>query len=185
MKQIPEPLRRYVDETGLLLESAGLPRIAGQILGWLLVCEPEHQSLTDLTEALKISKASASTATRMLMQFGFLERTVLPGDRRDYVRVCNDAWKKFFRSRMETMHRMRRNAERGKRLLDGAPPERTARLDRMHRLFTFLERELGCVIERFEAEDSDQGTPAEDFSPAVSAAADEGTPGLARKGWEP
>ena len=56
------------------------------------VCEPEHQSLTDLTESLGISKATASSMTRFLMQVGFLERTAGPGDRRDYYRVSRKAW---------------------------------------------------------------------------------------------
>src|SRR3954468_14118832 len=110
MSTIPQHLRRYVDETGLLLEAAGLPRIAGQVLGWLMVCEPEHQSLTDLTEALGISKASASTTTRMLMQLGFVERTMWAGDRRDYYRIAEDAWHRFFQTRMAAMHKLQRNA---------------------------------------------------------------------------
>src|SRR5262245_41747530 len=113
MNMIPHTIRRYVDETGLLLEAAGLPRIAGQVLGWMQVCEPEHQSLTDLTAALGISKASASTTTRMLMQVGFLERTVLRSDRRDYYRISQDAWKRFLHTRFELMHKLRRNADHG------------------------------------------------------------------------
>src|SRR5947209_13961974 len=105
MSTIPQHLRRYVDETGLLLEAAGLPRLAGQILGWMQVCEPEHQSLTDLTRALGISKASASLSTRMLTQIGFLERMVLPKDRQDYYRISPDAWSRFFHSRIEAMRK--------------------------------------------------------------------------------
>src|SRR5947209_17161383 len=117
MSTIPQHLRRYVDETGLLLEAAGLPRIAGQVLGWMQVCEPEHQSLADLTEALGISKASASTTTRLLTHLGILEPTIRPGDRRDYYRISHDAWKRFFESRIHTMHLLRRNAEHGLRVL--------------------------------------------------------------------
>jgi len=89
---IPSELRAYVDETGLLMEAGGLPRTAGQILGWMLVCEPEQQSLNNLTEVLGISKATASSITRFLVQVGFLERTVGAADRRDYYRVSRMAW---------------------------------------------------------------------------------------------
>lgn len=147
-------IRRYVDETGLLLEAAGLPRIAGQVLGWMQVCVPEEQSLTDLTEALGISKASASTTTRLLEQVGILERAILPGDRRDYYRISHDAWKRFFQTRVQTMHRLRRNAEHGLRVLEGEPPERRDRLERMHRLYAFLEREMPKLLERFESEEA-------------------------------
>jgi DNA-binding transcriptional regulator GbsR (MarR family) len=151
---IPDALRSYVDETGLLLEAGGLPRTAGQILGWMLVCEPEHQSLTDLTEALGISKASASTTTRFLMQVGFLERTMGPGGRRDYYRVGRMAWSRFMYGRAQLMHNLRQNAEHGLRVLANEPRERRERLQRMHRLYSFLEREMSALLERFEAEES-------------------------------
>src|SRR5215203_5426907 len=98
MMSIPESTRRYVDETGLLLENAGLPRIAGQVLGWLQVCDPETQSLADIATALGVSRASASTSTRLLEQVGLLERTILPGDRRDYYRISRDAWHRFMQT---------------------------------------------------------------------------------------
>jgi DNA-binding transcriptional regulator GbsR (MarR family) len=154
MIQIPDAYRRFVDDTGLLLESAGMPRIAGQILGWLLVCEPEEQSLNDLSEALSISKASASTTTRLLTQFGLIERAVLPGDRRDYYRVADDAWHRFFQTRMATMHKLHGNAERGLQLLADAPPARRARLERMRTLFGFLEREMSKLMRQFEIENT-------------------------------
>jgi DNA-binding transcriptional regulator GbsR (MarR family) len=154
MKTIPPALRQYVDETGLLLEAAGLPRIAGQVLGWMQVCEPEHQSLTDLTDALGISKASASTTTRLLVHVGFLERAVLPNDRRDYYRISQNAWKRFLHTRFELMHQLRRNADHGLRILDKEPPRRRDRLVRMRRLYAFLERELPRLLARFEAQES-------------------------------
>lgn len=156
MKTIPAAIRRYVDETGLLLDSTGLPRIAGQVLGWMQVCTPEHQSLTDLTEALGISKASASTTTRLLMHVGFLERTVLPGDRRDYFRISHDAWKQFLQTRFELMHKLRRNADYGLHILKQESPKRRDRLERMRRLYGFLERELPKLLERFEVEEANE-----------------------------
>jgi DNA-binding transcriptional regulator GbsR (MarR family) len=151
---IPDALRAYVDETGLLLEAGGLPRTAGQVLGWMLVCEPEQQSLNDLTETLGISKATASSMTRFLMHVGFLERTVGPGDRRDYYRVSHKAWSRFMRSRIELMHSLRQNAEHGLQVLAAAPRERRERLQRMQRLYSFLEREMSALLERFEAEET-------------------------------
>ena len=160
MSSIPADLRQYVDETGLLLEAGGLPRTAGQVLGWMLVCEPEHQSLSDLTTALSISKASASTVTRMLMQFGFLERTLGAGDRRDYYRISRNAWERFLRSRIDFMHKMRHNAERGLQILESSPPGRCDRLERMHRLYSFLEREISGLLDRFENEESERAAVA-------------------------
>jgi DNA-binding transcriptional regulator GbsR (MarR family) len=161
MKPLPEPVRRYVDETGLLLENAGLPRIAGQVLGWLQVCEPETQSLADIATALRVSRASVSTSTRLLEHVGFLERTIRPGDRRDYYRLSRDAWHRFMQTRIDTMRRLRRNADHGLRVLDGESPQRRQRLERMRRLYAFLEREMPRLLERFEVEDGGASYAAE------------------------
>ena len=163
MSRIPSELREFIDETGLLLESGGLPRTAGQVLAWMLVCEPEHQSLSDLSSVLGISKASASSVTRLLMQIGFLERTVAPGDRRDYFRISRRAWLRFFTSRIELMHHLRENAEHGLQVLAEAPPKRRERLQRMLRLYSFLEREMAALLDRFEVEEA-QRVPAKPLS---------------------
>lgn len=152
---MPDALRRYVDETGLLLENAGLTHMAGQVLGWLQVCEPESQSLTDIVMALGISKASASVTTRSLEQIGIVERTVQPNDRRDYYRISRDAWHRFFQTRIETMRRLHRNADHGLRVLAGASPERRQRLERMRQLYSFLEREMPKLLERFAVEQAE------------------------------
>ena len=142
---------RFADEMGLLCEEAGLPRITGRLLGWLLVCEPAHQSMTDLTTALGISKASASTSTRFLVHIGLVERTILPGDRRDYFRVAGDAWAKFFRRRMGLVSALKHVAEHGLEILNGAPAARRGRLEQMHRLYSFLDEALPGLIDQFEA----------------------------------
>jgi DNA-binding transcriptional regulator GbsR (MarR family) len=166
MPPIPDSIRQYVDDTGLLLENAGLQRIAGQVLGWLQVCEPETQSLADIVAALGISKGSASTTTRFLEHVGLVERTILPGDRRDYYRVCRDAWQRFMQTRVDTMRRLLRNADQGLRVLAGESPQRRERLERMRRLYTFLEREMPKLLERFAA---DEGDGEQDFAAEVGA----------------
>lgn len=151
-----EQLKRFIEETGLLMEAGGLPRTAGLVLGFMLVCEPEQQSMTDMTTALGISKATASAMTRMLMHIGFLERSVGPVDRRDYYRISPKAWERFFRTRIETMHRLSTAAEHGLHILRHASPERRERLERMRGLSSFLERELGGLLAQFEAEEKER-----------------------------
>jgi DNA-binding transcriptional regulator GbsR (MarR family) len=157
MTPLAEPIRRYINETGLLLEQAGLPRLAGQVLAWLQVCEEEVQALGDIVAALGISKASASTTTRFLEQIGIVERTVLSGDRRDYYRISQDAWHRFMQSRIDFMRRMRRNADQGLRVLEEEPARRRQRLMRMRQLYAFLEREMPLLLQRFEAESAENG----------------------------
>jgi DNA-binding transcriptional regulator GbsR (MarR family) len=144
---------RFADEMGLLLNGQGFPRIAGRVLGWLLVCEPAEQSLTDLTKALDVSKASASTAARLLVRLGVAERALGPGARHDYIRMNADAGVRMFRQRTEFAAELQRTTERGLEMLHGAPAPRRARLERMRRLAAFLEREMRRLLEEFEAEE--------------------------------
>jgi DNA-binding transcriptional regulator GbsR (MarR family) len=161
MRTVSDAIRDYVNETGLLLENAGLPRIAGQVLGWLQVCEPETQSLSDIVTVLGVSRASASTSTRLLEQVGFVERTIVHGDRRDYYRISRDGWHRFMQTRIETMRRLRQNADHGLRVMEGEPPRRRQRLERMRQLYAFLEREMPRLLERFETEESDNRSEVE------------------------
>ena len=49
-------------------EQIGYPRMAGPILGWLLICDPPVQSTGELADVLGASKESLSTMTRLLIQ---------------------------------------------------------------------------------------------------------------------
>ena len=59
------PMDTFIEQMGLIAQEDGAPRIAGQILGYLLI-EGEPRTLSQMAEALKISKASASTNARLL-----------------------------------------------------------------------------------------------------------------------
>src|SRR5262245_30692223 len=55
----------------------------GRVYGWLLICDPPQQSLTQLAQALSVSKASVSTVARQLQDGGMIER--LPSAARQHL----------------------------------------------------------------------------------------------------
>lgn len=63
-----------VDRMGLFFEMVGGPRTMGRIYGWLMICDPPDQSLTELAAALSVSKASISTTIRPMREGGLVER---------------------------------------------------------------------------------------------------------------
>ena len=63
-----------VDRIGLFMETVGGPRTMGRIYGWLMICDPPRQSLTELATALGVSKASISTMIRPMQEGGLVER---------------------------------------------------------------------------------------------------------------
>lgn len=89
-----EAAQQFVERMGLTMEREGLPRIAGRLVGFLLIHEGAF-SLDDLAEALQVSKGSVSTNARQLEGYGLLERTSEPGDRRDYYQMGPDVWERM------------------------------------------------------------------------------------------
>ncbi|MCB1347215.1 MAG: transcriptional regulator [Maritimibacter sp.] len=78
----------FIEQMGLIAQHDGGPRIAGQILGYLLV-EGEPRTLSQMAQALKISKASASTNARMLEVKGAVRRVSPVGQRGDAYQVLD------------------------------------------------------------------------------------------------
>ena len=96
-------VRTFVERAGLLGERDGLPRIAGRILGLLLV-SPEPLALDAIAERLEVSKASVSTDARRLEERGLLERVGRPGDRKDYYQIAPLHHVRTLEQRLATMH---------------------------------------------------------------------------------
>lgn len=146
------PQQQYVEEFGLFAEQIGLTRMAGRILGWLLICDPPHQTMHELVEALQTSKSSVSTTTRLLITFGMLERISLPGERRDYYRLVPHLWTTAMERSAQQFAGFRKMAERGLAILTDAEPGRRQRLQEMRALYTFIEREFPQILERWKEE---------------------------------
>ena len=141
----------FVEDVGIVFEQTGLPRMAGRILGWLLISDPPHQSTEELTEALMASKGSISTMTRHLIHIGLIERLSLPGVRHDYFRIRPDAWQHMIRRGLVDEIRMVRElAERGLELLADKTPLTRKWLEEMRDVYTFLEREFPTLLTRWE-----------------------------------
>ncbi len=67
-------MKQFIEDMGILFEEMALPRMAGRIFGWLLMCEPLHQSAEELASVVGASKGSISSMTRLLIQSGVVER---------------------------------------------------------------------------------------------------------------
>lgn len=139
----------YIEQFGLYYAQFGLPRTAGRILGWLLVCDPPHQTMPELANALQTSKSSISGATRLLIQTGLVDRVSLPGERKDFYRLNEEAWLRSWQGRLQAVTITREMAERGLALLAAEPPARRERLQEMHAMFVYLEEELPSMLQRW------------------------------------
>lgn len=151
-EQTPRSKQEYAEEFGLYFEHMGMTRMSGRILGWLMVCDPPHQTINELAGALQASKGSISTMTRVLMQIGIVERFSMPGQRRDLYRVRTGGWAAAVESSIAEYRNFRELAERGLGLLDGEPSGARVRLEDMRDVYGFFEHEMPGLIERYKQE---------------------------------
>ena len=117
------PRDRFVETLGLIAQAEGMPRIAGRILGHLVLAD-EALSLSEIAEALDISKASASTNLRLLESRGSAQREPHSGSRHDHWRVRANPHTRVLRPMSE---RFRRNAEQMTEIAESFPAADSAR----------------------------------------------------------
>lgn len=149
--------KHFVEEVGVLFEQTGMPRMAGRILGRLLISDPPHQSTSELAEALMASKGSISTMTRLLIRIGLIERISLPGQRRDHFRIKPGAWHQLLKDSLDQTTAFRQLMERGLVLLENKSLLTRQWLEEMRDMYTFFEREFPALLQRWEQERREAG----------------------------
>jgi len=95
----------FVDRMGFIMETDGHSRIAGRMVGLLLLTEGDI-SLDDLAARLEVSKPSVSINARLLEDKGVLERAGHMGDRRDYYRIADDLVANMMEMRLAKLQRL-------------------------------------------------------------------------------
>ncbi len=144
--------KHFVEDISLHFEQMGLPRMAGRVLGVLLIYDPPAQSLTDLCEILQASKSSVSTTTRLLTEMGLIERVASPVPRQVYFQFKPGGWLVFIRQHLRLWASLHQLAEQGLELLQDRDPELRERLQEAHDMFSAIEDELPALLERLEQE---------------------------------
>ena len=156
---------QFTEDFALAMELQGLPRMAGRILGWLLICDPPDQSMPEIVDALGASKSSVSTMTRQLIHFGMVERFSRPGERHDRYRATPGYWLRQLEGATREFAAYRTIAEQGLALLEDAPAAARANLRDMRDVSIFLEREFPALLQRWEDERTQEpsggGAPAD------------------------
>lgn len=80
---------QLIEEMALHHENQGLSRIAGRIIGLLMVSQ-EPLSSEQIATTLQVSLGSVSTNMRMLLKIGFAEKKSVTGDRVSYYIMAPD-----------------------------------------------------------------------------------------------
>jgi len=126
-----------------------LPHIAGRIFGYLLICDPPHQSAAQLVERLKIAKSSVSNVMRLLSKFGIVEEIRLPGERSRYYRIQNESWEDVVLNKLKSLSAVRVLFGEARLIMKGKDPEIRQRVEEIDAFYAFLEEEIPGLIDRW------------------------------------
>ncbi len=143
-------IRNYIEEFAIAIEGEGLPRMAGRIFGYLLVCNPPERTAAQLARELGASIGSISTMTRLLVAAELIERVSRPGIRADLFRTTPGSVSSLMRGATARITRFRRLTERGIALLEDRPPAEQARLRAFHEVYVFFEEQMPALIGEWE-----------------------------------
>jgi DNA-binding transcriptional regulator GbsR (MarR family) len=140
--------RRFVELMGRHLEEEGVPRIAGRLMGALLLNQGPT-SLDELTEQLAVSKGSVSSNARLLELWGIADRITMAGDRRDYYQIAPNVEERVLRRQIERLRVMMERLEVGRNAVrseDGPAEQRfDALIDFLGRALVQTEENLGSA----------------------------------------
>jgi DNA-binding transcriptional regulator GbsR (MarR family) len=143
--------RRFSDELGFFWEDAGGTRMAGRVLGALLLADPPEMSSSELQEFLRVSAGSVSTATRELIRPGLAERVRVHGERQNHFRATMGAsLSQVIRLRIELTRRYAQLMRRGEELAEEKDPAVRRQLTEIREFYEFLDAEQLAVLERWE-----------------------------------
>jgi biotin operon repressor len=141
-------IQRFLESIGGYFTQYGLVRIAGRLLGLMLVVD-RPLTLDDMAEALGASRASVSTNIRMLESVGFVERVTVPRDRRDYYRCSSDPWDARIRSGIVQIDMLGAIARRGLAAIGEGEVFARAHLEELVAFCDFLIEEERSLLQRW------------------------------------
>jgi DNA-binding transcriptional regulator GbsR (MarR family) len=135
-------VEKFIEASGIQLElDVGAPRMVGRVLGWLLICDPPEQSAAELADQLQASRGSISTATRVLIRTGLIERVRRRGERFDRFVARPEGWDAMMWDESQVAE-PRRVLQLGLDALKDEPSERRERLEELDRMYLWWEKRL-------------------------------------------
>lgn len=154
----PESASRFIERFALSLTDVGFPRMPARVLVATMCAEGHTVTAGELAGQLDASPAAMSGALRYLVQVDLLRREAVPGSRSQHYRVPDNAWYESLAHRDGMLTRL---AESGAEGLDALPADSLGRMRvaEMLDFFTFLDRELPHLIEKWRRQRAASNNP--------------------------
>ncbi|ABR55454.1 regulatory protein, MarR [Methanococcus vannielii SB] len=141
----------FIEQFGNFFESNGsVPRIAGRILAYLLICDPPYQNSKQLVERLNISKSSVSNMITLLTRAKLVKQMNFPGQRERYYYIEEKCFETLLLTQFDTVSNLRIILKEGKALLENKTPELSNRIGEMDKMYEFLEIEMPELLKKYQ-----------------------------------
>ena len=101
---VSNTVNQLIEDMGMIAQGDGLPRIAGKIMG-LLVVNAGPFSFGEIAKRLEVSRGSISTNTRLLENLRVIERVSKKGERGDYFQLADDPYSKLLQGVSQRMEK--------------------------------------------------------------------------------
>lgn len=141
----------FVEETGILFESMGMTRMAGRILGFLMVTDKEMVSFDELTQVLQASKSSISTNVKALIQIKFIKPVTNPGERKTYYMLSHDiSWSDIFNSKLKELNSLISVFNKALSLRANKNDKPAQWVDKAMEFYEWMGKEFPKLMEKWE-----------------------------------
>ena len=127
----------FIEQMSLIAEGEGFPRIAGRIVG-LLVIRHEPVSFDEIVEQLRVSRGSVSTNTRLLESRNVIRRVSRLGERRDLFEAGPDFFERLLERQLQRQRTIQRITADARRNLPASFTRTKGVLKRMEDLNVLL-----------------------------------------------
>lgn len=142
---------QFIEKFGTFFEKSGrIPRIAGKIFAYLLICPTEEQTAQQIIKRLKIAKSSFSSMIKILIDKQVVEEITMPEKRSRYYRIKQGGWEKLFLAGLSRIASIRGLLQEGKYLINGERKGVINRIEELDKLYNFFEDEIPELIKKWK-----------------------------------
>ncbi|WP_282948380.1 GbsR/MarR family transcriptional regulator [Cellulomonas endometrii] len=143
--------REWIEQFASTWDNANSARMEGRVVGLLMIVDRPYLSSAQIASLLVASAGAVSTATRRLVEIGFIMRHSIPGDRNHYFRVEDDIWGSWLASERTYLPRLQRVIDSGLVAVSDDDPGPRRRLLNARNYFEWLAGYHRKMLAEWEA----------------------------------
>lgn len=144
-----ETVGQFIEEMGMITQGDGLPRIAGKILGLLLI-ETGPYSFAEIAERLEVSRGSVSTNTRLLEGLGLINRVSKKGERGDFFQLADAPYAKLIEGVSKRMQKSISVLRKTRQALPSKWSESQGRLRDLETFYSEYLKSIAALVETLQ-----------------------------------